>query len=69
VAEKTELLKRLSRKHGTWNSNHPRWRLLDALHGYVAYYSRQAEELDRLKGLYKKVSKSQKAVRNASNFS
>lgn len=68
VDEKADLLKRLSRRHGTWNSNHPRWRLLDALHGYVAYYTRQTEELDRLKGLYKKVSKSQKAVCRLSNL-
>lgn len=62
VQEKTKLLDRLRRDRGTWSSNHPRHRLLDALHGYSRYYQRQDEELKRLKGLYSKVSKKQRTV-------
>jgi carnosine N-methyltransferase len=64
--EKEKLLRRLQRSQGSWTSNHPRHRLLDALHGYKAYYRRQVEELDRLRGLYKSVSKGQKSVRSLS---
>jgi|SRR5688572_14674571 hypothetical protein len=63
VEEKERLLKQLSKSNGKWNNNHPRHRLLDALHGFSRYYARQNEEIERLKGLYKKVTKSQKKVR------
>ena len=62
VEEKERLLKRLSKSTGKWNNHHPRHRLLDALHGFERYFERQNEELDRLKGLYKKASKPQKKV-------
>ncbi|KPM41387.1 hypothetical protein AK830_g5162 [Neonectria ditissima] len=58
--EKARLLSALARPHGTLPTNHPRHRLLDALHGFTNYQERQKAELDRLKGLYKHVSKSQK---------
>lgn len=64
VEEKGRLLKRLNKSTGKWNNHHPRHRLLDAMHGFVRYYDRQNEEIERLKGLYKKVSKPQKKVRN-----
>ena len=63
IHEKQHLLQRLRRDKGKWNSNHPRHRLLDALFGYVDYYERQAAEVERLRGLYKKVTKSQHEVR------
>jgi hypothetical protein len=62
IAEKKRLLERMHRKHGTWNTNHPRWRLLDALWGYQAYQEQQGKEVTRLRGLYDRVSKEQKAV-------
>ncbi|KAH8172458.1 hypothetical protein LIA77_06713 [Sarocladium implicatum] len=62
VEEKERLLKRLSKSTGKWNNNHPRHRLLDALHGFERHYDRQNEELDRLKGLYKKAAKHQKKL-------
>jgi hypothetical protein len=64
IDEKERLLKRLDKSTGKWNNHHPRYRLLDAMHGFVRYYDRQNEEIERLKGLYKKVSKPQKKVRN-----
>ncbi|KAK0388834.1 hypothetical protein NLU13_5077 [Sarocladium strictum] len=60
--EKERLLKRLSKSSGKWNNHHPRHRLLDALHGFTRYYARQNEEIERLRGLYKKVTKSQKKL-------
>lgn len=66
--EKEKLLQRMRKDTGKYTSNHPRHRLLDALHGFSKYYDRQKEEIDRLKGLYKNVSKSQKAVRPRSSF-
>lgn len=61
--EKKNLLKRMSKSHGKWDTNHPRHRLLEALFGFSRYKPRQMAELDRYKGLYKHVSKAQKAVR------
>ncbi|KZL83574.1 hypothetical protein CI238_08944 [Colletotrichum incanum] len=60
--EKKNLLKRMSKSHGKWDTNHPRHRLLEALFGFSRYKPRQMAELDRWKGLYKHVSKAQKAV-------
>ncbi|CCF33516.1 hypothetical protein CH063_00142 [Colletotrichum higginsianum] len=60
--EKKNLLKRMSKSHGKWDTNHPRHRLLEALFGFSRYKPRQMAELDRYKGLYKHVSKAQKAV-------
>ncbi|KAL2206854.1 N2227-domain-containing protein [Sarocladium strictum] len=62
IDEKERLLKRLDKSTGKWNNHHPRHRLLDAMHGFVRYYDRQNEEIERLKGLYKKVSKPQKKL-------
>lgn len=61
--EKERLLSIMARDHGTWSPNHPRYRLLDALHGFSKYYERQRADVDRLRGLYKYASKSQKQVR------
>ncbi|KAG8676322.1 hypothetical protein FPOAC1_002325 [Fusarium poae] len=57
-----KLNKAMARGWGNWNAHHPRHRLLDALYGYNRYYERQKLELDRLKGLYKHVSKAQKSL-------
>ncbi|KAK1958603.1 N2227-domain-containing protein [Colletotrichum sublineola] len=60
--EKKNLLKRMSKSHGKWDTNHPRHRLLEALFGFSRYKARHMAEIDRWKGLYKHVSKVQKAV-------
>lgn len=58
--EKKNLLKRLSKSHGKWDTNHPRHRLMEALFGFSRYKIRQMAELDRWKDLYTHVSKAQK---------
>ena len=60
--EKSQLLSRLGKGSGTWNTNHPRHRLLQALHGFRRYYERNVAELERWKGLYKHVSKQHRKV-------
>ncbi|KAJ6439830.1 hypothetical protein O9K51_07721 [Purpureocillium lavendulum] len=60
--EKARLLESLSRKNGKWTPSHPRHRLLDALHGFLKYKDGQGAEVKRLRDLYSRVSKSQKAL-------
>lgn len=60
--EKAHLMKRMSRKHGAWNTAHPRYRLLEALYGYTKYRERNLAELDRWRSLYSNVGKAQKKV-------
>ena len=57
--EKAHLMKRMDRKSGKWTTNHPRYRLLEALWAYTRYRERQMAELDRWRSLYKSVSKKQ----------
>ncbi|CAM1505870.1 Fc.00g115070.m01.CDS01 [Cosmosporella sp. VM-42] len=59
---KSKLLDSLRKDHGTWNTNHPRHRLLDALHGFTRYHERQKAEVDRLRRLYQQVSKPQRLL-------
>ncbi|PKS05976.1 hypothetical protein jhhlp_007809 [Lomentospora prolificans] len=61
-AEKEKLLKRLSRDHGKWDAGHPRWRLLDALHGFRKYFDRNVEDVKRWRNFYKHVSPAQKKL-------
>jgi hypothetical protein len=60
--EKAHLMKRMSRKHGTWGPSHPRYRLLEALSGFKNYRARSMTELERWRDLYKNVGKKQKKV-------
>ena len=60
--EKAHLMKRMSRKHGTWNTVHPRYRLLEALYGFSKYRERNMAELNRWRSLYSNVGKEQKKV-------
>ncbi|KAI8270398.1 Carnosine N-methyltransferase [Colletotrichum sp. SAR11_239] len=60
--EKKNLMKRLSKSHGKWDTNHPRHRLMEALFGFSRYKVRQMAELNRWKDLYTHVSKAQKKV-------
>ena len=60
--EKNRLLARLDKSSGSWNKHHPRYRLLQALHGFRRYKERNLAELDRWRGLYKHVSSAHKKV-------
>lgn len=60
--EKERLLFVMSRQHGTWSPNHPRYRLLDALHGFSKYDERQRAGVDRLRDLYALMPRAQKKV-------
>lgn len=61
--EKVHLMKRMDRKSGKWTTNHPRYRLLEALWAYTRYGECQMAELDRWRSLYKNTSKTQRKVR------
>lgn len=50
--EKKALMRRMSKKTGTWNGSHPRWRLLTALHGFYRYEERQQADLGKWRGYY-----------------
>lgn len=60
--EHASLQSRICKRHGTWGSSHPRFRLLDALWGYLSYEDRNKAELDRWRDLYKNVGKKQSEV-------
>ncbi|KAF5510426.1 Carnosine N-methyltransferase [Colletotrichum siamense] len=60
--EKRNLMKRMSKSHGKWDTNHPRHRLMEALFGFSRYKARQMAELNRWKDLYTHVPKTQKRV-------
>ncbi|KAI1039156.1 hypothetical protein LB505_007552 [Fusarium chuoi] len=62
VEAKEKLDNSMARKSGKWNDQHPRHRLLDALHGYRRYHELQKAELDRIEGLYKGASYGQRVV-------
>jgi len=61
--EKTRLLQTLNHKNNFKDSQHPRNRLLKALHGFSRYEELNLAELKRWKGLYSRVTKHQKKVR------
>jgi hypothetical protein len=61
--EKVHLMRRIARNHGKWGPSHPRYRLLEALFGFVKYRDRNMAEVDRWRKMYKRVSKKQKHVR------
>ncbi|KAG6108791.1 hypothetical protein E4U14_003527 [Claviceps sp. LM454 group G7] len=60
--EKERLLSVMARQNGVWSPNHPRYRLLDALHGFTKFYEWQRADVDRLRRLYVYVSKAQKKL-------
>jgi carnosine N-methyltransferase len=57
---------RLQRSTGTWNANHPRYRLLMALYGFSRYKEKNLAEVKRWRDLYKHVPQKQKTVRSNS---
>lgn len=58
--EHGKLLHRIDRRHGRWNKDHPRWSLLEALHGFDRYEELIGSEIDRFEDLYKHVPKRHK---------
>lgn len=60
--EKERLLKRLQRNRGKWDSSHPRYRLLTALHGFFRYKEGNLAEVERWRGLYKRMPQRQRSV-------
>ncbi|CEN61309.1 hypothetical protein ASPCAL07965 [Aspergillus calidoustus] len=53
---------RLQRSTGTWNANHPRYRLLMALYGFSRYKEKNLVEVKRWRDLYKHVPQKQKTL-------
>ncbi|KAL3478285.1 N2227-like protein-domain-containing protein [Aspergillus californicus] len=60
--EFARLQHRLQRSTSTWNVNHPRHRLLTALHGFTRYKERNLAEVKRWRDLYKHVPTAQKQI-------
>ncbi|KAF2261478.1 N2227-domain-containing protein [Lojkania enalia] len=60
--EKKNLLKRLDRWRGLWDSSHPRYRLLTALYGYRKHCDANIKEGNRWRDLYKHVPDRQKEL-------
>jgi hypothetical protein len=56
------LLHSLQRDSGKWNSNHPRWRLMNSMKAYLRYGEERTAELDIWRKRYKKLPRSQRLV-------
>lgn len=61
--EHGRLLDRVGRNSAQWDNKHPRWKLLEALHGFDRYKDITVAEIDRFEGLYKHVPRNHKKVR------
>ncbi|KAL5940625.1 hypothetical protein ACKVV1_008293 [Pyricularia oryzae] len=61
-AEKEQLLLRMDKSHGSWDTNHPRARLLDALAAYSQFGELTKAELKRWRDLYGNVPQKQKNI-------
>lgn len=62
IIAREQLLKSLARNSGKWNKKHPRWQVLEALHGYDKYEKIVGAEIDRFENLYRHVPKKHKKV-------
>lgn len=60
--ERGRLFGRIDRDSAQWDSKHPRWKLLEALHGFHRYKDITIAEIDRFEGLYKHVPRNHKKV-------
>lgn len=56
------MLQDLRRDSGKWNSNHPRYRLLNSLKAYLRYVEERTADLDTWRKRYKKLSREQRSV-------
>ncbi|KAF2209839.1 hypothetical protein CERZMDRAFT_46432 [Cercospora zeae-maydis SCOH1-5] len=59
---RAQLLKSIERNTGKWNKKHPRWQVLEALHGYDKYEKLAGAEIDRFANLYKHVPQKHKKI-------
>ncbi|ETN43496.1 uncharacterized protein HMPREF1541_02655 [Cyphellophora europaea CBS 101466] len=71
--ERERLLHRIRRETGKWDDKHPRWKILEALHGFARYRDLAGAEVDRFEDLYKHVPSKHKkilesAIKYDSNF-
>lgn len=62
AVERDRLLARIDRSAGSFDDKHPRWRLLEALHGFNNYRDIAGAEIDRFESLFQHVPKQQKKV-------
>ncbi|KAF7193065.1 Carnosine N-methyltransferase [Pseudocercospora fuligena] len=60
--EHAQLIKRLDRNIGKWDKKHPRWQILEALHGFDRYETIVGAEITRFEDLYKHVPKKHKKL-------
>jgi hypothetical protein len=58
----SQLLQDIRRDTGEWNSNHPRWRLMNSMRAYLRYGEERTSELDIWRKRYKKLPRSQRSV-------
>lgn len=56
------MFEELRRDHGKWNSNHPRYRLLNGLKAYLNYGEDRTSDLDTWRKRYKKLPSAQRTV-------
>ena len=61
-ADASRMLHDLQRGSGKWNSNHPRWRLMNSMKAYSRYGEERTAELDVWRKRYKKLPRSQRSV-------
>ncbi|KAM5495957.1 putative carnosine N-methyltransferase [Microsporum canis] len=57
LEEESRLRDRLKRDNRKWDSSHPRYRLLTAMHGFARYKDRNLAELERWSALYSNTPK------------
>ena len=60
--ERERLLQRIDRESGQWDDKLPRWKVLEALHGFDRYNDITGAEIGRFEGLYKHVPQKHKQV-------
>ncbi|KAE8142847.1 N2227-like protein-domain-containing protein [Aspergillus pseudotamarii] len=60
--EYSRLQSRLQRSTGSWDTSHPRQRLLTALHAFHRYKERNLVETKRWRDWYKKIPKKQRSI-------
>jgi hypothetical protein len=63
VAEKKRLLETLKRDDETWATDHPRYRLLQAMHGFIRHQERYIDQLENWEKSYLGLPDAQKKVR------
>ena len=62
MQENERLLGSLNRDKGMWERRHPRYRLLDALHGYLSHYDLVSKDVNRWRSMYQNIPKQQRKV-------